>query len=174
MRWYWIDRFLEFESGRHAKAIKCISLAEDHLHDHFSFYPMIPNSLVIEGMAQTGGLLVCEHNEFREKVVLAKVPKARFYCDAVPGDTLVYTTTIEYIKDEGAMISATSYKGDVLHAEAEIVFAHLNDPRLGSLFDPETFLRMMRLLGAFDVGHAADGSRLQPPARLLKAVQARE
>ena len=58
------------------------------------------------------------------------------------------------------MVTATSYKGDVLHAEAEIVFAHLNDSRLGSLFDPETFLRMMRLLGAFDVGHAADGSPL--------------
>ena len=124
---------------------------------------MIPNSLVIEGMAQTGGLLVCEHNQFTEKVVLAKVPKAVFYCAAMPGDTLTYTTTIEYIRAEGAMVTATSYKGDVLHAEAEIVFAHLNDSRLGSLFDPETFLRMMRLLGAFDVGHAADGSPLQPP-----------
>jgi 3-hydroxyacyl-[acyl-carrier-protein] dehydratase len=171
MRWYWIDRFVEFESGRYAKAIKCISLAEEHLHDHFSFYPMIPNSLVIEGMAQTGGLLVSERNQFSEKVVLAKIPKARFYCDAVPGDTLIYTTTIEYIKDEGAMVSATSHKGDILHAEAEIVFAHLNDPRLGSLFEPETFLRMMRLLGAFDVGHAADGSRLAPPPRLLNAAK---
>ncbi|MGW8256559.1 MAG: 3-hydroxyacyl-ACP dehydratase FabZ family protein [Thermoguttaceae bacterium] len=169
MRWYWIDRFLEFESGRYAKAIKCISLAEEHLHDHFSFYPMIPNSLVIEGMAQTGGLLVCEYNQFSEKVVLAKLPKARFYCEALPGDTLLYTATIEYVKNEGAMVSATSHKGDILHAEAEIVFAHLNDPRLGSLFDPESFLRMMRLLGAFDVGHAADGSRLVPPARLLNA-----
>jgi len=89
----------------------------------------------------------------------------------VPGDTLIYTTTIEYIKDEGAMVSATSYKGDILHAEAEIVFAHLNDPRLGTLFEPETFLRMMRMLGAFDVGHAADGSRLVPPPRLLNAVK---
>ena len=136
MRWYWIDRFIEFESGRYAKAVKNISLAEDHLHDHFPDYPLIPNSLVIEGMAQTGGLLVCEHNQFTEKVVLAKMPKAVFYCEAVPGDTLTYTTTIEYIKDEGAMVTATSHKGDVLHAEAEIVFAHLNDPRLGSLVRP--------------------------------------
>ena len=171
MRWYWIDRFLEFESGRRARAIKNISLAEEYLHDHFPCYPLIPNSLVIEGMAQTGGLLVCEHNQFAEKVVLAKVPKATFYCEAVAGDTLTYTTTIEYIRQEGAMVTATSHKGDVLHAEAEIVFAHLNDSRLGNLFDPETFLRMMRLLGAFDVGHAADGSRLAPPPRLLQAVE---
>ena len=171
MRWYWIDRFLEFESGRRAKAIKNISLAEEHLHDHFRHYPMIPNSLVIEGLAQTGGLLVCEHGQFAEKVVLAKIPKAEFFCEAVPGDTLTYTTTIEYVKQEGAMVSATSHKGDVLHAEVEIVFAHLNDGRTGSLFDPRVFLHMMRLLGAFDVGHAADGGPLVPPPRLLEVIE---
>lgn len=171
MRWYWIDRFVEFESGKFAKAIKNVSLAEDHIHDHFPYYPMIPNALVIEGMAQTGGLLVCEHGHFRRKVVLAKVPKAVFHCEALPGDTLIYTAKIEYVRDEGSMVSTTSYKGDQLHAEAEIVFAHLNDDRLGSLFDPATFLRMMRLLGAFDVGVAADGSRLKPPAHLIESVQ---
>jgi 3-hydroxyacyl-[acyl-carrier-protein] dehydratase len=169
MRWYWIDRFIEFESGRYAKAIKNISLAEDHLHDHFPNFPLMPNSLVIEGLAQTGGLLVCEYRQFTEKVVLAKIPRAEFYCEAVPGDTLVYTTTIEYIKDEGAMIHATSHKGNILHAEAEIVFAHLNDPRMGALFKPETFLQMMRLLGAFQVGRAADGSPLRPPPHLMQS-----
>ncbi len=168
MRWYWIDRFLEFESGRYAKAVKSISLAEEHLHDHFTNYPIIPNSLVIEGLAQTGGLLVCEYNQFAEKVILAKIPKAVFYCEAIPGDTLTYTTTVEYIKEDGARISASSYKGDTLHAEVEIIFAHLNNSRLGTLFDPETFLRMMCLLGAFEVGHAADGSPLVPPPQLLQ------
>jgi len=171
MRWYWIDRFLEFESGRRAKAIKNISLAEDHLHAHFPYCPLIPNSLGIEGMAQTGGLLVCEHSQFTEKVVLAKLPKVVFHCGARPGDTLTYTTTVEYIRPEGAMVTATSHKGDILHAQAEIVFAHLNDASLGSLFEPGTFLRMMRLLGAFEVGHAADGSRLQPPPALVRAVE---
>jgi 3-hydroxyacyl-[acyl-carrier-protein] dehydratase len=170
MRWYWIDQFIEFESGRYAKAVKNVSLAEDHLHDHFGNYPVLPNSLVIEGIAQTGGLLVCEYNQFAEKVVLAKVPKARFYGDALPGDSLIYTATIESISPEGAKVSATSYKGGVLHAEVEVVFAHLSNPQMGSLFDPETFLHMMRLLGAFRVGRAANGSRLQPPARLVETV----
>jgi 3-hydroxyacyl-[acyl-carrier-protein] dehydratase len=174
MRWYWIDRFLEFESGRRAVAIKNLSLAEDHLHDHFTNYPMAPNSLVIEGFAQAGGLLVSEHNQFAEKVVLAKITKARFYCAAVPGDTLTYTTVLEDIREGGAMVSATSHKGDQLHAEAELVFAHVSDMELDSFFDAETFLRMMRLLGAFEIGHAADGSRLTPPQRLLDAVKHEE
>src|SRR3990172_11882106 len=102
MRWYWIDRFVEFESGRFAKAVKNVSLAEEHLHDHFFGYPVIPKSLVIEGMAQTGGLLVCEHNRMIEKVVLAKIPRVRFFSEAVPGDTLTYTATIETIHKDGA------------------------------------------------------------------------
>jgi 3-hydroxyacyl-[acyl-carrier-protein] dehydratase len=163
MRWLWIDRFLEFESGRYAKAVKCVSLAEDYLRDHFPNYPVLPNSLIVEGLAQTGGLLVCEHGKFAEKVILAKIPKVQFYCDARPGDTLLYTAKIEYIKREGAAVTATSYKGDVLQAEAEIFFVHLNAPTMGTFFSAEAFLSMMRVLGAYRVGRAADGSPLVPP-----------
>jgi 3-hydroxyacyl-[acyl-carrier-protein] dehydratase len=170
MRWYWIDRFIEFESGRSAKAVKNVSLAEDYLHDHFPDYPVLPNSLVIEGLAQTGGLLVCECNQFREKVVLAKISSAKFYDVAVPGDSLIYSTQIEFVKEDGAMVTAVSHKNGRVQAEMELVFAHLADPRREALFEPETFLRMMRMLGAFDVGRAADGSRLKPPARLLAAA----
>src|SRR3974377_1537466 len=111
MRWYWIDRFLEFESGRCAKAIKNISLAEDHWADHWRRRPVMPSSLIIEGLAQTGGLLVCEHGQFAEKVILAKIPKVQFFCEAVPGDTLTYTNKIEYLKGGGAGFAATSHKG---------------------------------------------------------------
>jgi 3-hydroxyacyl-[acyl-carrier-protein] dehydratase len=132
---------------------------------------VLPESLVIEGLAQTGGLLVGEYNHFKEKVVLAKLTRARFYGEALPGDRLIYTATIETIKEDGAMISGTSHKDGQLHAEMEIVFAHLNDEH-SDLFEPETFLRMMRMLGAFDVGHAADGSPLKPPSRLLHPAAA--
>lgn len=172
MRWYWIDRFIEFESGRRAKAIKNVSLAENHLHDHFPTYPMLPHTLVIEGLAQTGGLLVCEHGRFAQRVVLAKIPRAKFHFPATPGDTLTYTTTIDYVKPEGAMVTAASHRGADLQAEAEIVFAHLNDARMDSLFDPSTFVHMMRLLRAFEVGHAADGGPLVPPPELLARCDA--
>jgi 3-hydroxyacyl-[acyl-carrier-protein] dehydratase len=167
MRWFWIDRFLEFESGRYAKAIKCVSLAEDYLHDHFPNYPIFPNSLVIEGLAQTGGLLVCEHNDFTEKVILAKVSKVQFFCPARPGDTLTYKAKMESENAEGATVTATSHIGDRKQAEAELLFHHLNAPWLGTFFSPGAFLSMMRVFGAYRVGRAADGSPLRPPARLL-------
>jgi 3-hydroxyacyl-[acyl-carrier-protein] dehydratase len=161
MRWYWIDRFIEFESGRYAKAVKSVSLSEDHLHDHFPGYPVMPKSLIIEGLAQTGGLLVWEHNRCREKVILAKLPKVRFYSEALPGDTLVYTATMEAIHDAGASVRGTSHRDGVLHAEVEFVFAHLNaDYQDKVLFEPMMYRWMLRILRAFDVGHAADGGPL--------------
>jgi len=163
MRWIWIDRFIEFESGRRARAIKNVSLAEDHLHDHFFGYPVMPNSLILEGLAQTGGILVGEHSNFEEKVVLAKVPKVIFHLPALPGDTLTYTAEVEAINADGARVNATSHIGERLQAEAEIVFAHLrDDDRVKNLFEPKNFVFTMKLLGVFDVGRGSPGSPAEP------------
>ena len=92
MRWFWLDRFTEFVSGSHATAVKCVSLSEDHLHEHWPGYPVMPNTLVAEGMAQCGGLLVSELYKFSELVVLAKFAKCTFDGEVRPGDTLRYRT----------------------------------------------------------------------------------
>jgi 3-hydroxyacyl-[acyl-carrier-protein] dehydratase len=168
MRWFWIDRYREFTSGSSATATKNVSLAEDHLHDHFPAAPLMPNCLIIEGLAQTGGLLVAEHSRFQERVVLAKVANARFHFAAVPGDTLTYRVTIEQINKDGAIVSGTSHVEDRLQAEVELCFAHLNEARAGkSLFEPGGLLAMLRQLGVFEIGRDANGQPLQVPEALL-------
>ena len=102
MRWIWIDKFIEFRSGQFARAIKNLTLAEEHLHDHFPGYPVMPASLIIEGLAQTGGILVGEAGGFAEKVVLAKIPRAEFYGVACAGDQLIYEVTLTDLRSEGA------------------------------------------------------------------------
>jgi len=174
MRWFWIDRFTEFESGRHATAIKNVSLAEEHLHDHFPGAPIMPNSLVIEGLAQTGGLLVAEHGRWAERVVLAKLSKAIFHFHAVPGDTLVYRMKLDDVQKDGARASGTSHVGDRLQGEVELFFAHLNERAGKSLFEPTSFLALLKMLKIFDVGRAADGSPLEAPAALMAANGATE
>ena len=173
MRWFWIDRFLEFEHRRRAVAVKNISLAEDCMEEHLPGFPVFQNTLVIEGIAQTGGLLAGEASGFLERVVLAKVAKAVFHFQAVPGDTLTYAATLEDIKPDGAICVATSHCGSRLHAEVELVFAHLDDRFAGvDLFKPSDFLVMLRLLGMYTVGRKPDGSLLDIPAHLLEAEHA--
>jgi len=165
MRWIWIDKFIEFESGRRAKAIKNLTLAEEHLHDHFPGYPTMPNSLIVEGLAQTGGILVGEKSGFEEKVILAKISKARFHFAAVPGDTLMYSVQVESFQDSGAIVSGTSHVGEKLQGEVELFFAYLDDDqRVKKLFEPKNFVFTMKLLGVFDVGRASGEGVEAPPA----------
>src|ERR1700727_615318 len=105
MRWIWIDKFTEFTSRQSAIAVKNVSLAEEHLHDLYPAFPIMPNSLIIEGMAQTSGILVGEARNFEEKVILAKIGRARFHRLVRPGDTLAYIAKIEQLSEEGASIS---------------------------------------------------------------------
>lgn len=132
--------------------------------------PLMPSSLIIEGLAQTGGLLVGEHNSFQERVVLAKIGKAVFHRPALAGDTLTYTVTAENIQSDGAICKGTSYIGEQLHAEVDLVFAHLDERFQGvEQFDPADFLRMLRLFRLFEVGHNKDGEPLTIPEHLLRA-----
>lgn len=102
MRWTWIDRFVAFESGKTATAIKNLSLAEDHFADHFPGFPVMPAPLILEGLAQTGGILVGEARQYRENVVLAKMSNAKFHRDALAGEQLTYTTALIDLNDTGA------------------------------------------------------------------------
>jgi 3-hydroxyacyl-[acyl-carrier-protein] dehydratase len=150
MRWIWIDRFLAFESGKSAQAVKNLSLAEDHFREHFPGYPVMPASLILEGLAQTGGILVGEANQFQEKVVLAKIPIARFHAEAFAGDQLVYDVTVLQLRPEGASIQGRVTVDQVLIAEAEIFFAHLDRSRSQQLFGEHNFVfsgEMKHLLG---------------------------
>jgi 3-hydroxyacyl-[acyl-carrier-protein] dehydratase len=169
MRWYWIDRLVEFESGRRAKAVKLVTLAEDYLHSHFPGYPVMPNSLVLEGMGQTAMLLACEAIGYAQLILLAKVPSARFFFDAVPGDALTYTVHLISLNDAGISATGTSHRGDRLQGEAELLFARVADSRtIRQGPGVVRLVEMMHVLGAFSIGRAADGSRLTPPARLGK------
>jgi 3-hydroxyacyl-[acyl-carrier-protein] dehydratase len=157
MRWIWIDRFLEFERGKSAKAIKNLSLAEDYFADHFPGYPVFPGCFLLEGLAQTGGILVGEANDFREKVVLAKIPKAHFHREAMAGERLIYDVELLHYRPEGASVQGRaslakpgSLEPGPLVAEAEIFFAHLDQARSRQIFGDHNFVftgELKHLLG---------------------------
>ena len=167
MHWFWIDRITVFESQRRAESIKVVTLAEDHLHHHFRYVPMMPGSLVIEGIAQTAGLLLHEAKGYKTKVVLAKIPKFIFHqVDIRPGDVLNYKVQLETFREDGGVASAWAYRDGELIAEGELMFAHLgNEFSSRSLFADGDMVQMLRVFRAFEVAVAPDGSKLCDPDR---------
>ena len=171
MRWLWIDRFLEFERGRRAVAIKNVSIVEEEIDDYTPGFPIMPASLIIEGMAQTAGLLIGEKGGFQDRVVLAKVGRAVFHRLAIPGDQLRYTAIVQDMRKDGSLAQVTSHIGNELHAEVELMFAFLPlDERFpsGPLFDPVDFLAMVRAFGLYDVAKTESGEPALPPESYLQ------
>ena len=163
MRWIWIDKFVAFDSGKRAVAVKAISLAEDYLHDLYPDFPIMPHSLIVEAMAQTGGMLVGEAERFEQKVILAKISRATFHRLIRPGETITFEAEIEQINAIGASIKgivrlvqpavlnidvATAPRGPdpadlsahPIVAEIDIMFSHLDNNLSGLQFPEENFV----------------------------------
>jgi 3-hydroxyacyl-[acyl-carrier-protein] dehydratase len=171
MRWLWIDRFVEFVRGQRSVAIKNVSLTEEPLSEYVPGFPMLPCSLIVEGLAWTGGILANDQRGFRERTVLAKVNKAVFHRPALPGDQLRYTAVLEGIEAEGCFIRGTSHVGEELQAEVDLFLAHLGD-RIdevqGDLIDPADMLATLRIFGLYDVGRTATGEPLDVAEKLME------
>lgn len=152
MRWIWIDRFTEFQPHHSATAVKNVTLAEEHLHDHWEPYPVMPFSLMIEGMAQTGGILVGHARSFEEKVILAKVSKAEIHELVRPGDQLTYHARVANISDGAASIEGTISKNGKEIGKVDLMFSHIDQNMSGLAFPKENFVftdQFRRLLGPF-------------------------
>ncbi len=126
MRWVWIDKFVAFESGVHGSAVKNVTLAEEQLEHHFPGYPVMPPSLMIEGMAQTAGILVGEARGFEENVILAKIRKANIERYAVPGDQIRYDARVDSIDEAAAATSGTISINGEPAGTVELMFSHVN------------------------------------------------
>ena len=140
MRWIWIDKFTEFTPRVSATAVKNVSLAEEHLHDLYPAFPIVPHSLIVEGMAQTSGILVGDARNFAEKVILAKITKATFHRLVRPGETIAYNARIEQLSEQGASISGTVMSGPDKVADIELMFSHIDQNMAGLEFPEHNFV----------------------------------
>ena len=174
MRWFLIDRFTEFVSGQRASAVKSVSLSEDPVDEYAPGRTYCPTSIIIEGLAQAGGLLIGQMSDFKDRVVLAKITKSKFNFQAYPGDTLEYTVELRNQDGIGAMVVGTSHVAGKLHGEIDLMFASLDDERFENveLFEAAQFCRMIRLLRLFEVGVNPDGTAVEVPQHMIEAEKA--
>jgi len=156
----WIDRVVELEPGKRLVAVKNVSLAEEHLHDHFEAVtgddgsvvrpavPVMPASLILEGVAQTAGILVGHAEGFKEKVVLAKWSRAEVEREAGPGCVLRYSAEILQMGAQGASCEAVielaePSAGDLSFeriGSASLMFSHLDHNMAGQTFPEHNFV----------------------------------
>ena len=99
MRYFLLDKIIAFEKGVIAKGIKCISLSEEILHDHFPDIPIMPGALLIEAAAQLGSFLYeltinAENDKLIRRSILAQVDKAKFNRAVEPGDKVILTAKL--------------------------------------------------------------------------------
>ncbi len=88
-----IDRIVDVRGDEHAVGIKNVTINEPQFVGHFPENPVMPGVLIIEGMAQTAGVLCLRHmgsHEHRGSAYFLTIDKAKFRKPAVPGDTIEY------------------------------------------------------------------------------------
>jgi len=152
VRWIWIDRIITLEPGHQLVAVKNVSCAEEHLQQHFEAdamhqaLPVMPGSLVIEGMAQSAGILVGHAGGFAEKVILAKVSKVELNTDATPGCSLRYTATMTQRTAQGAAttglveLRGPADAGFATIGTINLVFSHLDQNTSGTQYPEHNFV----------------------------------
>ena len=118
-----VDRVIDMRGDEHGIGIKNITFNEPHFLGHFPNNPVMPGVLVIEGMAQTAGVLCLTNMPRRENprsVFFLTIDKAKFRKPAVPGDTLEYH--VDKIAQRRNMwwYRAEAKVGSTLIAEAEV------------------------------------------------------
>jgi 3-hydroxyacyl-[acyl-carrier-protein] dehydratase len=118
-----IDQILEIEPGKRAVAVKNVSIDELYLQGHFPKEPVMPPILILEALAQTGGIAFHSSFEKKEEGVpfLARVDEFRIKGKALPGDSLVLEAEIEHIFSNLAKVRVRAKVREETIAEGVVV-----------------------------------------------------
>lgn len=122
-----IDKVIEYEKNKKAVAIKNVTYNEWFFQGHFPEKPLMPGVLVLEAMAQTGGIIIMQMEEnYNKLAVLVGVDKVRFRSQVFPSDTLIITAELLTCNSRMGKIKAFTKINEKIVAEAEILFSLIN------------------------------------------------
>lgn len=130
MRHFWVDRIVEFEAGVRAIGVKSVSLSEDVFDDHFPGNPVFPGVFLLEGLAQTGGMLLAKTYHGERLAIMVSIERARFRSFARPGDSVRMEVEIENTHDDFARVLGTATVGARQVAAARFSFKLVHPSRI--------------------------------------------
>jgi beta-hydroxyacyl-ACP dehydratase FabZ len=124
-----VDRVLELEAGR-ILALKNVTFNEPHFTGHFPDVPVMPGVLVVEAMAQAGGVMMLSGMQDRHSklIYFAGIDNCRFRRPVVPGDQLLLEVTVVKQRQRFAVLHGVARVGDELAAEADLSSALVDRP----------------------------------------------
>jgi 3-hydroxyacyl-[acyl-carrier-protein] dehydratase len=117
-----IDRVMELEPGRRAVAVKAVSLDDLFLAGHFPGNPRLPEALIVEALAQTGGLALLSVKE-PGRGILAKVEEMQFAKIIWPGDILTLVAEVEFSFGALAKVRVRAESAGEMVAQGILVLA---------------------------------------------------
>ncbi len=119
-----VDRVTELEPGKRAIGVKNVSINEWFFQGHFPNEPVMPGVLILECMAQVGGIAILSAPENRGLTgYLVGIERARFRQPVVPGDQLVVCAEVTAIRTNICFVKAEAFVNDRLVAEASLTMA---------------------------------------------------
>ncbi len=125
-----VDRVLEIGPDR-ILALKNVTFNEPHFTGHFPGVPVMPGVLIVEAMAQAGGVLMLRDVPDRhEKLILfTGIDNCRFRHPVVPGDQLLFEVTVSKRRQRYAVLHGVARVGDRVIAEADLSSAMVDRPK---------------------------------------------
>lgn len=124
-----VDRVIEIEPPRRAVGIKQVTINEPFFQGHFPTYPVMPGVLIVEAMAQVGGVAVLASEEYQGKLALfAGIDNVRFKRQVKPGDTLRIAVEVQQIRRGIGIGAGTATVDGELACKGDIMFALVDLP----------------------------------------------
>ncbi len=126
-----VDRILEINlEENEIIGLKNVTVNEPFFQGHFPGAPIMPGVLILEALAQTGGVLVHQKGYDKKIAVLLNITGAKFRKPVVPGDALLLYAKGLHVSGNGGKIKAKAMIGQVLAVEAELSFALVHKDQL--------------------------------------------
>jgi 3-hydroxyacyl-[acyl-carrier-protein] dehydratase len=119
-----VDRIIDYVPGESAIGLKNVTFNEPHFQGHFPGRPIMPGVLIVEAMAQVGGIVLTQLPGISGLCMFAGIDKVRFRRPVVPGDQLVMTVHLITVKRQrfGKMHARAEVDGQLV-CEGELMFS---------------------------------------------------
>ena len=134
MRHFHLDRIESLEPGVRGVGLRSVALSDDVFTEHFPGNPVLPGVYLLEGFAQTAGVILWEGNGRTRLAVLVSVDRARFTSFARPGEVVRFAVDVDSHDERAARVRCVATVGERQVAAAALTFSMQENTRVMSPF----------------------------------------